>query len=84
MERRNWEPRGGRLTFVTIEVTVDVTGTQDPGEARMGRGTPSGTWGIINWWVPQRKGMGPQVKLTPVPALRNTECRSKQITLERN
>ena len=61
---------------MTVEVTVDVTGPDDPGEARMGGGTPSGTWGIINWWVPQRKGMGPQVKLTSVPALRNTECRS--------
>ena len=42
MEQRNWEPRGGRLMFVTVEVTVDVTGTEDPGEARMGRGTPEG------------------------------------------
>ena len=43
---------------MTVEVTVDVTGPDDPGEARMGGGTPSGTWGIINWWAPQRKGMG--------------------------
>lgn len=69
---------------MTVEVTVDVTGTEDPGEARIGGGTPNRMWYRSLMGTSRGRGVGPQVRLTPVPALRNTECRNKQITLERN